>query len=77
MHALSFDVDHGFIYLPTVKIVKSNRQNKIYYQDVIDNDDVTKFMNELNILFSRGRKSLNIFVNDIHTYLFLKARLPK
>ena len=77
LHALSFDVDHGFVYLPTVKIVKSNRQNKIYYRDVTDNDDVTKFMNELNILFSRGRKSLNIFVNDIHTYLFLKARLPK
>lgn len=34
-------------------------------------------MNELNILFSRGRKSLNTYVNVILVYLFLKGRLTK
>lgn len=78
LHALSFDVDHGFIYLPTIKVVRSNRKNQLFYNETVEDDEkVTKFMNELNILFSRGRKSLNIFVNDIEAYLFLKARLPK
>ena len=78
LHALSFDVDDAFIYLPTVKLVKSDSKNKLYYKENTESPvHVKKFMNELNILFSRGRKSLNIYVGDIKVYLFLKSRLPK
>lgn len=78
LHALSFDVDDAFVYLPTVKLVRSDRKNKLYWKEEVgDSKLVKKFMNELNILFSRGRHSLNIYVSDIRTYLFLKARLPK
>lgn len=83
LHALSFDVDHSFVFLPNVNLIKIKKdkttkaQYGIYYKDKYDDiSDVIKFMNELNILFSRGRKSLNIFVNDITVYLFLKGRLP-
>ena len=77
LHALSFDVDDAFVYLPSVKLVRSDRKNKLYWrEDVTDPNLVKKFMNELNILFSRGRHSLNIYVSDIRTYLFLKSRLP-
>ena len=84
LHALSFDVDHSFVFLSNVNLVriKSEKSTKVhygmYYRDKCDNTtNMIKYMNELNILFSRGRKSLNIFVNDILVYLFLKGRLPK
>lgn len=84
LHALSFDVDHSFVFLSNVHLIKLKNANSsrtnygIYYQDKYDDmTNVIKFMNELNILFSRGRKSLNIYVDDILVYLFLKGRLPK
>lgn len=84
LHALSFDVDHSFVFLSNINLVrmKSEKSTKVHYgmycRDKCDNKTkIIKFMNELNILFSRGRKSLNIYVNDILVYLFLKGRLPK
>ena len=78
MHALSFDVEDAFVYIPNVFLVKSDRKNKLFKREInYDSDDVIKFMNELNILFSRGRKNLYIYVDDINVYLYLKSRLPK
>lgn len=84
LHALSFDVDHSFVFLSNINLVriKNEKSTKVYYgmyyrDKCDDTTKMIKFMNELNILFSRGRKSLNIYVNDILVYLFLKGRLPK
>lgn len=70
--------------MKSINLVKIKREKStkvhygMYYRDKCnDTTKMIKFMNELNILFSRGRKSLNIYVNDILVYLFLKGRLPK
>lgn len=83
LHALSFDVEHSFVFLSNISLYKyKNSQDEpshsyIYYGTrPTQINTILKFMNELNILFSRGRKSLNIYVDNILVYLYLKGRLP-
>ena len=38
-------------------------------------EKITKFLNELNILFTRGKKTLNIYTNDLEVYLYLNKKL--
>lgn len=77
-HALSFDVDHSFVYLKNVYLLNQhNRQVLFYKKDYENDDDVTLFLNELNILFTRGKKSLTIYVSNIEAYLYLNSILKK
>ena len=77
-HALSFDIDHCFVYLKNIKIITKDKKRFMFYKDTYEDfDEVNYFLNELNILFTRGKKSLNIYVDDIETYLYLNYRLSK
>lgn len=79
-HALSFDIDHCFVYLDSTKVIKFNKNQYIYYKNPRhepDYNDLMVFMNELNVLFTRGRKSLNILAKDIETYLHLNYLINK
>ena len=79
-HALSFDIDHCFVYLDSTKIIKFNKNQYIYYKNSRSEPqhiDLQIFMNELNVLFTRGRKSLNILAKDIETYLYLNSLINK
>ena len=77
-HALSFDVDYSFIYLPQTIIVKNDRKFFLYTKAKTKSTrDIQLYMNELNILFTRGRKALYIYVRDIETYLYLNNKLQK
>lgn len=77
-HALSFDVDYSFVYLPETIVIKQDRRNFLYSKSKEKNArDIQLYMNELNILFTRGKKSLNIYAKDIETYLYLNNKLQK
>ncbi len=79
-HALSFDIDHCFVYLNSVKMIQFDKKKIIFKQtnkEQIELDDIQRFLNELNILFTRGRKSLNIYVRDIEVYLYLNQLINK
>lgn len=75
LHAISFDVEHCFVYLPDLKIKKEN--GKVYFINNSTGDDkekIRKLHNELVILFSRAQISLNICVNDLQAFLILNER---
>lgn len=77
LHAISFDVDNNFVYLPNV-IIGNRRKKDVLTKEGLDlknEEAVTKFLNELNILFTRGKKSLNIYTSDFKVYLFLNKKL--
>ena len=80
-HALSFDIDHCFVYLRTTRIINYNKSNIPYFDNRwVDNPtflDIQLYLNELNILFTRGKKSLNIYVDDIKTYLYFNKLINK
>lgn len=78
-HALSFDVDHCFVFLKNIHLVRKGKNRTMFYKSEYpdDPDKIDLFLNELNVLFTRGRKSLNIYVNDIETYLHLKVKISK
>lgn len=79
-HALSFDIDHCFVYLDNIHMVGLGKKQVMFYEPSCQKDEISKidlFLNELNVLFTRGRKSLNIYVNDIETYLYLNLLLSK
>lgn len=79
-HALSFDVDHCFIYLDKIHMISIGRKQVLFYKNSCKKEEMEKidlFLNELNVLFTRGRKSLSIYVNDIETYLYLNLLLSK
>ena len=79
-HALSFDIDHAFVFLKGIRLVSYGKKNHLYYRDLGTFDDYTDiqlFLNELNILFTRGRKTLNIYVDDIRVFLYLNSVVKK
>ena len=79
-HALSFDIDHCFVYLDKIHMIGLGKKQVMYYETSCPKDEIFKidlFLNELNVLFTRGRKSLSIYVNDIETYLYLNLLLSK
>lgn len=92
-HAQSFDVDHCFVYLKGIKVSKyrheiGNKQiHRIVYNDMIGQnidrwkrpeiERYKKLINQMYTLFTRGRKSLHIFCEDISVYLHLNKRIKK
>lgn len=77
-HALSFDVEHNFVYLPKTNVVKFDKKYFLFSETKEKNiENIDLYLNELNILFTRGRKSLNILCDNIEAYLFLKSRVNK
>ncbi len=79
LHAISFDVENNYIYLKNVS-VKRKKGKDILVKSDGDNrseEKITKFLNELNILFTRGKKSLSIYTNNLEVYLFLNKKLKQ
>lgn len=79
-HALSFDIDHCFIYLDKIHMISLGRKQVMFYRNSCTKENIREidlFLNELNVLFTRGKKSLSIYVNDIETYLYLNLLLSK
>lgn len=77
LHAISFDVENNFIYLKNVCVINRGKKDILVKKDSdLSNEiNITKFLNELNILFTRGKKTLNIYTNDLEVYLYLNKKL--
>ena len=77
LHAISFDVENNYVYLDNVCIInKSGKDTLVKKDSDYKNEEmIRKFLNELNILFNRGKKSLNIYTTDFEVYLFLNKKL--
>lgn len=74
-HALSFDVDDCFVFLPYTKEIEVRRKSYLFTSRLkMTEKNIWKYQNELNILFTRGRKSLTICAEDITAYLLLRKR---
>lgn len=61
-------------------MISLGKKESMFYENVLSKDDMTKlelFFNKLNVLFTRGKKSLSIYVNDIETYLYLNHKSSK
>ena len=77
-HAISFDVDHCFVFLRNTKIVPFRKMQTIFSKNrEKKGEEIDLFLNELNVLFTRGKKSLNILVSDVESYLYLNSRINK
>ena len=79
LHAISFDVENNYIFLKGTRIINHKKKDIIFRNDIEPTNEfeVTKFLNELNILFTRGKKSLNIYTDDLEVYLYLNKKLKK
>ena len=79
LHAISFDVENNYIYLKNVSVKRKNGKDILVKSDGDNKSEekITKFLNELNILFTRGKKSLNIYTNDLEVYLLLNKKLKQ
>lgn len=79
LHAISFDVENNFIFLKNVCVIRKKGKDILAKEDVFSRSEeqITKFLNELNILFTRGKKSLNIYTNDLEVYLYLNKKLKQ
>ena len=77
LHAISFDVENNYVYLENVCVLKRQGKDVLCKNDGARKNeiDVNKFLNELTILFTRGKKSLNIYTNDFEVYLYLNRKL--
>lgn len=80
-HAISFDVDNSFVILNNVGITKKDDffffYNKRDNPDVLTLDTLKKFNNQVNILFTRGRKSLHILTDDFYVYTYLNFKIKR
>ena len=79
LHAISFDVENNYIFLKNVRVIRKNGKDILAKEgdDIRNEEKITKFLNELNILFTRGKKSLNIYTNGLEVYLYLNKKLKQ
>ena len=79
-HALSFDVDHSFVYLPHACLISFRGKKHIFFtkeREPSNFEEIQCFLNELNVLFTRARESLHILVKDMGLYLRFSGILAK
>lgn len=77
-HAISFDIDHCFVYLPDTKWIKFHKKDFLLSDKVEKTEsEIKRYQKELNVLFTRGRKSLTICTDNISAYLLLRKRWLK
>lgn len=74
-HAISFDVESNYVYLPNLTLGLLYRKYVLTEERLLSTDDKKRFLNELNILFTRGLKSLTIYVPDALAYLHIMSVL--
>lgn len=68
-HAFSFDVDDCFVYLPDTISIKFEDKDVLFSNLLKRNwPRIVKYQNELNVLFTRGRKSLTILISQLTYY---------
>lgn len=79
LHAISFDVENNYVYLKNVCVTSKDKKDILVKKDTdyTNEEIIRKFLNELNILFTRGKKSLNIYTDDLEVYLYLNKKLKK
>ena len=79
LHAISFDVENNYVYLKNVCVTSKDKKDILVKKgtDYTNEEIIRKFLNELNILFTRGKKSLNIYTDDLEVYLYLNKKLKK
>lgn len=77
LHAISFDIENVFLYLDN--LVYSERRNMPIPDNIDEFDDVEykKYINELDILLTRAKKSLNIYVEDLRTFLWFNEKIAE
>jgi hypothetical protein len=76
-HAISFDVENCYVLLNNTGL-SSIGKNQILTNKLSQNHTPEydrQYLNELNVLFTRGTKSLHIYAKDVYAYLFLRMRL--
>ena len=80
-HAISFDVDNSFVVLKNIGLTKRNEQFYLYDKnrnpDLLTDEYLRKFSNQINILFTRGRKSLYILVDDFYVFSYLNFKIRR
>ena len=80
-HAISFDVDNSFVILKNTGIIKSNDEFYFYEKsknpETINDEYLKKFSNQINILFTRGRKSLFILTDDFYVFSYLNFKIRR
>ncbi len=77
MHAISVDVENNFVFLRNVYVINKAKKDILAnkFLTTSTQENITKFLNELNILFTRGKKTLNIYTEDLSVYLYLNKKL--
>ena len=75
LHAISFDIENVFLYLDN--LVYSERRAMPIPDNIDEVDDIQykKYINELDILLTRSKKSLNIYVEDLRTFLWFNEKI--
>lgn len=75
LHAISFDIENVFLYLDNLIYSEEKNMPVPDNIDILDDVAFQKYVNELDILLTRARKSLNIYVEDLRTYLWFNEKI--
>lgn len=75
LHAISFDIENVFLYLDN--LIFSEYRKMPIPNNIDERDDIAyrKYINELDILLTRAKKSLNIYVDDLRSYLWFNEKI--
>ncbi len=75
LHAISFDIENVFLYLDNLIYSEEKKMPIPNNIDALDEVSFQKYINELDILLTRARKSLNIYVEDLRTFLWFNEKV--
>lgn len=75
LHAISFDIENVFLYLDNLVYSEERKMPVPNNIDLQDENQFRKYVNELDILLTRAKKSLNIYVDDLKTFLWFNEKI--
>lgn len=75
LHAISFDIENVFLYLDNLIYSEERGMPVPDNIDIADDIAFQKYINELDILLTRAKKSLYIYVDDLRTFLWFNEKI--
>lgn len=75
LHAISFDIENVFLYLDNLIYSEERNMPVPDNIDILDDTAFQKYVNELDILLTRAKRSLNIYVDDLRTFLWFNEKI--
>lgn len=75
LHAISFDIENVFLYFDNLYYSETYKMPLPIGINEDDESEIEKYKNEMNILLTRAKSSLHIWLDDLKSFLWFNSKI--